>query len=595
MRTGYLISMIIFVALSLTSAQQLRVDSVMVDTVWNSDSSWYTSQGIQQQRNSRDLYLSFKPMPVGGGMAQCFVTMTFDSGKVWVAASDSFIVRDSGLSSLIQCGTAGKVKLRVLGQDRPGVAFRITAQQWQPVIAGNPQRTTMGTTTALTPGASCSVNLQCSLNNTQGLGYAPIVKVWWDAFGTAGTWSDSTATLSYTWNTTVPAGASGQTRTMIAKARDANGLWSAPCTLTVQFGLLAPGQPTLSSPSNNAQGQSIFPNLVWKSSSTGGTVASYSLQASTNIAFNTTVYNASGITGINQALNIPLQFNTTYFWQVNASNLGGTSAWSGVWSFITFKLPTMVSIPAGTFQMGSTNATLGATPVHSVTLGAFTMSQTLITQEQYLAVMGTNPAYFDSGRAWPVEQVSWFDAARFCNSLSRLAGLDTVYTYTGIYPSGYGYDTLTSVAIDYTKNGYRLPTEAEYEYANRAGTTTDYYWGRNYPPTTTADTLAIDSNAVWYYNSENGTQPVATKKPNAWGLYDMSGNLWEWCNDWHGSYSATSQTNPTGTTSGIFRVLRGGSWYDYGYAYGLCAAYRDVLNPENEGGNVGFRVVCGAR
>jgi formylglycine-generating enzyme required for sulfatase activity len=156
-------------------------------------------------------------------------------------------------------------------------------------------------------------------------------------------------------------------------------------------------------------------------------------------------------------------------------------------------------------------------------------------------------------------------------------------------------DTSTALAINYAKNGYRLPTEAEYEYANRAGTTTDYYWGRNYPPTTTADTLAIDSNAVWYYNSENGTQPVATKKPNAWGLYDMSGNLWEWCNDWHGSYSATSQTNPTGTTSGIFRVLRGGSWYDYGYAYGLCAAYRDVLNPENEGGNVGFRVVCGAR
>ena len=160
----------------------------------------------------------------------------------------------------------------------------------------------MGLTAALTPGASCSVNLQCSLNNvSQGYGFATIAKVWWDAFGIAGTWSDSTTTLSYTWNTTVPAGASGQKRAMIAKARDANGLWSAPCTLTVQFGLTRP--------------------------------------------------------------------------------------------------LTMVSIPAGTFQMGLRMQLVSATPVHSVTLGAFTMSQTLVTQEQYQAVMGTNPAYFDSRRA----------------------------------------------------------------------------------------------------------------------------------------------------------------------------------------------------
>ena len=87
--------------------------------------------------------------------------------------------------------------------------------------------------------------------------------------------------------------------------------------------------------------------------------------------------------------------------------------------------------------------------------------------------------------------------------------------------------------IDYARNGYRLPTEAKWEYACRAGTTTDYYWGRNYPLATSADTLAIDSNAVWYDNSPTSTQPVATKQPNAWGLYDMSRKLWEWCNDWY--------------------------------------------------------------
>jgi hypothetical protein len=228
--------MVILAVATLATAQQLQVDSVLVDSVWNSDSSWYTSQGIHQQRYSRDLYLSFKPMPSGGGMAQCFVAISIDSAKVWLSSSwDSLIVLDSGISSLIQCGTMSRVKIRVLGQDRPGVAFQVTAQQWQPIIAGNPQ---LVTTAALTPGDSCSVNLQCSLNNaSQRLGFAPIVKVWWDAFGTAGTWSDSTATLSYTWQTTVPTGSSGQRRAMIAKARDANGLWSAPCTLTVQFGL----------------------------------------------------------------------------------------------------------------------------------------------------------------------------------------------------------------------------------------------------------------------------------------------------------------------------------------------------------------------
>jgi formylglycine-generating enzyme required for sulfatase activity len=264
-------------------------------------------------------------------------------------------------------------------------------------------------------------------------------------------------------------------------------------------------------------------------------------------------------------------------------------------------LPDMIPIPAGTFQMGSDDSVdfLGAQPVHSVTLGAFTMSSTLVTQEQYQAVMGSNPSHFNSGTTRPVEQVNWWDAVWFCNKLSKLVGLDTVYTYTGIYHySGtFRWDTLTSVAIDYTKNGYRLPTEAEFEYAYRAGTMTDYYWGRNYPPPTTADTFAMDSNAVWYYNSPNGTQPVATKKPNAWGLYDMAGNVWEWCNDWLCDYSSSAQTNPSGPASGSYRVLRGGSWNGsyYDSANGLCAANRIWYAPICWDYCFGFRVVRGAR
>jgi formylglycine-generating enzyme required for sulfatase activity len=254
----------------------------------------------------------------------------------------------------------------------------------------------------------------------------------------------------------------------------------------------------------------------------------------------------------------------------------------------------MESISAGTFQMGDMNINVsGATPVHSVTLDAFTMSRTLVTQAQYESVMGNNPACFDSGSTWPVEQVSWYNAALFCNALSKLANKDTVYTY--------GDSKMDStVVIDYTKNGYRLPTESEYEYACRAGTATDYYWGRNYPPDFTSDTLALDSNAVWSNNSNGTTRPVMTKKPNAWGLYDMSGDVWEWCNDWFGNYGDSSQTNPTGATIGSFsggnvRVLRGGSWSLNVDASTLCSAYRNGTNPNHAYSNIGFRVVCGVR
>jgi len=217
----------------------------------------------------------------------------------------------------------------------------------------------------------------------------------------------------------------------------------------------------------------------------------------------------------------------------------------------------MKQIPGGTFQMGDTLYSVEQ-PVHSVTVSSFYMDTTEVTQGDYLALMGVHPRYCfcDSGSLWPENGISWFEAVLYCNARSKRDGLDTVYSYDSVSLLTYG---LAGLAIDFAKNGYRLPTEAEWEYACRAGTMTDYYWGGSFPPTTLADTLTIDSNAVWR-EGNNGPKRVGGKRPNAFGLYDMIGNAYEWCNDWYDAYSAGAQTDPTGSSSGLYRMLRGGLW-----------------------------------
>ena len=315
--------------------------------------------------------------------------------------------------------------------------------------------------------------------------------------------------------------------------------------------------------------------------------------------------NGTSISGTSASYPISsAQLTDTGTYSVVVSNSEGSDTSNGaVLLVISTVAPTgMVTISSGTFQMGDTNTFFpdSEQPIHSVTVSAFYMDLTDVTQADYQALMLVNPSYFyftgDSLR--PVETVTWFDAVLYCNARSKRDLRDTVYTFTSITGApGEGCSGLVGLAIDFTKNGYRLPTEAEWEYACRAGSTTDFYWGKSYPPTTSADTLAIDSNAVWYHNSPNRTQPVATKKPNAWGLYDMSGNVMEWCNDWYGygSYGSGSQTDPTGPSTGSYRVLRGGSWLSgcgSGYGAGdLRSAYRYFYYPDFGCYYYGFRCV----
>ena len=201
-------------------------------------------------------------------------------------------------------------------------------------------------------------------------------------------------------------------------------------------------------------------------------------------------------------------------------------------------------IEGGTFIMGSSANERGRNDneiQHRVTVTSFYMSIYEVQQADYEEIMGANPSYI-KGFNLPVTNVSWFDAIEYCNRLSQREGLTPAYTISG---SG---DNRT-VTWNRNANGYRLPTEAEWEYACRAGTTTAYNTGAE-----------INDSTGWYNaNSGNRTHPVGEKPANAWGLYDMHGNVTEWCWDWFGAYSTANQTDPVGASSGSFRVRRGGS------------------------------------
>ena len=231
-------------------------------------------------------------------------------------------------------------------------------------------------------------------------------------------------------------------------------------------------------------------------------------------------------------------------------------------------LPGMVWIRGGSFLMGSpaNEGYSNERPQRRVTVSDFYLGRYEVTQKEYQEIMGTNPSSF-KGDNLPVENVSWFDAVEYCNRLSRREGLAPAYTISG-----------TTVTWNRNANGYRLPTEAEWEYACRAGTTTPYNTGNTI--------TTSQANFSW---SAQGTTPVGTYSPNAWGLYDMHGNVWEWCYDRYGSYSTSDLSNPLGASSGSDRVIRGGSWSPS--AQYLRSAYRYYGTPAYRYGNLGFRLV----
>jgi formylglycine-generating enzyme required for sulfatase activity len=255
-----------------------------------------------------------------------------------------------------------------------------------------------------------------------------------------------------------------------------------------------------------------------------------------------------------------------------------------------------VLIEGGSFVMGSPlyerGRNRGEMP-HRVKLNPFFMAKYQITQGEYEEVMGANPSIFE-GSNLPVENVSWFDALEYCNRRSQQEGLTPAYKIDikRIDLNNLNRTTRWLVTWNREANGYRLPTEAEWEYAAKGGNETpgDFI----FPGTNS------HAEAAWYSGNSGGTtHPVGTKDPNKLELYDMSGNVWEWCWDWYGDYIATTpsnpttaQTNPIGPSLGSHRVIRGGSWYDSaGY---IRSSARYFYVPSGRSMGIGFRIVRSA-
>jgi formylglycine-generating enzyme required for sulfatase activity len=230
-------------------------------------------------------------------------------------------------------------------------------------------------------------------------------------------------------------------------------------------------------------------------------------------------------------------------------------------------------IPAGTFQMGSPEDEPGRLDregsVHPVRVSAFLCLRTPVTRKLYQEITGQDPGWSE-GEAdeRPVNNVSWLDAMRFCNRWSERDGLEPCYRFEG-----------EAVTWDRVRNGYRLLTEAEWEYACRAGSRTRWCFG---------DDEAKLGDYAWYEkNSQGQPQPVGQLEPNVWELHDMHGNVWEWCWDWYGPYPSEAQIDPMGPLGGEYRVLRGGTFNIEPWL--LRSASRSRFQPEYWGRYYGFR------
>ncbi len=333
----------------------------------------------------------------------------------------------------------------------------------------------------------------------------------------------------------------------------------------------------------------------------------YTIYQSESDAFSTS--SLIGTSAGNSYEDASVERGATYFYWIGSKNGDAETVSENSVRYVVPPLPIpsgFVSIPAGAFNMGSPLGEPGRDSdetLHEVTLtNGFHMSESEVTWAEWMDVRdwavthgyddlssGRNGRNGDESGTHPVTEVSWWNAIKWCNARSEMEGRTPVY-YTS---ANFGSENLLRVGTstpfaDWSANGYRLPTEAEWEFACRAESSTAFYTG----VITNTELLPLDPNlnaAGWYGgNSESKTHAVGGKQANAWGLRDMHGNVREWCWDWYGAYGGDA-TDPKGESSGAARVFRGGSW---GGSAGDCrSANRDGFSPAPATDNYGFRAV----
>ena len=254
----------------------------------------------------------------------------------------------------------------------------------------------------------------------------------------------------------------------------------------------------------------------------------------------------------------------------------------------------MVFVEGGSFMMGSNFDDIEK-PVHKVTVSSFYMGKYEVTQKEWRDVMGYSTSYF-KGDDKPVENVSWYDVIEYCNQRSLREGLNPCYTIDKSKKdsnnSNSGDELKWSVSVNWQANGYRLPTEAEWEYAARGGIKSKGYTYSGSNDIGSVAWYTVNSYDKGQNHPDYGTHKAGTKAANELGIYDMSGNVWEWCWDWYdsGYYAKSQSSDPIGAGSGSYRVLRGGSWINAGLLCRVSNRFSGYGVPDDSGYGVGFRV-----
>lgn len=423
--------------------------------------------------------------------------------------------------------------------------------------------------TAVNINITKSVEITVVASDTNATG--KIKRYYWDT-GADG-WDDSTKSSKYTVKTE----GTGIV-TVWWGARDDDGIFSFD-TFTVDFVNRKPGQPRLTAPKDylgwvnynwiNNKGTLPLTMSAYDPDSLEDTLT-FSLLTGTQADTLFDVY--TGTDTIFNLRNVGLS-ERVYYRLIVRDVCGDSAVSSGSFLSPDSSLPPegMVYITGGTFLMGSLDGEDNEKPVHRVTLSDFLMGATEVTEQQFtdlmLSTYGTPEYYHDPCFTYmfgasgvedpiPASDVSWYEAVLYCNALTKANGSsDTVYSYSS--------PLLEDITVDLSKNGYRLPTEAQWEYACHAGTTSEYFWEGEgkvgdyawYQANSSYNCKDADLNP---YDCAFRLNDVGTKEPNAFGLYDMIGSVLEWCNDWYGMYEYGEQTDPQGPESGVYKVTRGG-------------------------------------